>query len=64
MTVFPGRSLAAKRQLYQSIVARWEALGIPKDDISLVLHEPPLDNWGIRGGIPASEADIGFKLDV
>jgi phenylpyruvate tautomerase PptA (4-oxalocrotonate tautomerase family) len=64
MTVFPGRSLAAKRQLYQSVAARLEALGIPKDDVVLVLHEPPLDNWGIRGGIPASEADVGFKLDV
>jgi phenylpyruvate tautomerase PptA (4-oxalocrotonate tautomerase family) len=64
MTVFPGRSLAAKRQLYQSAVTRLKALGIPEGDITFVLHEPPLDNWGIRGGLPASEADIGFKLDV
>ncbi len=64
MTVFPGRSLAAKAELYQKIVNRWETLGIPKDAVAIVLHEPALDNWGIRGGFPASQVDIGFKVDV
>jgi hypothetical protein len=27
-------------------------------------QEPPLDNWGIRGGQPASEVDLGFNLQV
>ena len=64
ITLFPGRSLDAKRKLYQSIVSRFGALGIAPSDIFIVLNEPPLDNWGIRGGIPASEVDIGFKLEV
>lgn len=64
MTVFPGRSLQAKRALYQEIVSRLKRLEIRGDDILIVLNEPPLDNWGIRGGCPASEVDIGFKLDV
>jgi phenylpyruvate tautomerase PptA (4-oxalocrotonate tautomerase family) len=64
MTVFSGRSLDAKRSLYQAIVKKLEALGLPVQDVILVLNEPGLDNWGIRGGIPASELDIGFKLDV
>jgi phenylpyruvate tautomerase PptA (4-oxalocrotonate tautomerase family) len=64
ITIFPGRSLDAKRTLYRSIVRRFGEVGIAPSDIFIVLNEPPLDNWGIRGGVPASEVDIGFKLDV
>ncbi len=64
ITLFPGRSLEAKRKLYQSIVRRFGELGIEPSDIFIVLNEPSLDNWGIRGGVPASEIDLGFKLDV
>lgn len=64
ITLFPGRSLDAKRKLYQSIVRRFGELGIPPSDIFIVLHEPSLDNWGIRSGVPASEIDLGFKLDI
>jgi phenylpyruvate tautomerase PptA (4-oxalocrotonate tautomerase family) len=39
-------------------------LGIQATDIFIVLHEPPLENWGIRGGVPASEVDLGFNLKV
>jgi phenylpyruvate tautomerase PptA (4-oxalocrotonate tautomerase family) len=64
ITLFPGRSLEAKRNLYTSIVQRFGALGIAPSDIFIVLYEPPLDNWGLRGGIPASEVDLGFNLNV
>jgi phenylpyruvate tautomerase PptA (4-oxalocrotonate tautomerase family) len=64
ITLFPGRSLDAKRILYRSIVRRFGELGIAPTDIFIVLNEPPLDNWGIRGGVPASEVDIGSKLNV
>lgn len=62
--LFPGRSLEAKRRLYRGIVSRFEALGIAPGDVFIVLLEPPLDDWGIRGGVPASEVDLGFRLDV
>jgi len=62
--LFPGRSLDAKRALYRAIVDRFEPLGIPRDEVFIVLHEPPLDNWGFRGGVPASELDLGFKLNI
>lgn len=62
--LFPGRSLQAKRALYESVVRRFGQLGIAPNDILIVVHEPPLDNWGIRGGKPASEVDLGFDLDV
>jgi len=61
--IFPGRSLGAKRKLYQGIVQRFGELGIQPSDIIIVLHEPSLENWGIRG-LPASEVDLGFNLNV
>ena len=64
IALFPGRSLEAKRNLYKSIVRRFGDLGIDQTDILIVLNEPPLDNWGIKGGSPASEVDIGFNLNV
>jgi len=64
ITLFPGRTLDAKRKLYQSIVRRFGELGIAPSDIFIVLNEPPLDNWGIRSGVPASEVDLGFNINV
>ena len=61
---FPGRTLDAKRKLYQTVVRNLNELGIEPGDISIIIKEPPLDNWGIQGGKPASEIDLGFKLDV
>lgn len=61
--IFPGRSLAAKRLLYAEIARRFGALGIQPTDITIILHEPPLDNWGVAGQ-PASEVNLGFRLDV
>lgn len=65
ITAFKGRSNEAKKQLYQAIVNNLgKAPGIKGDDIMIILHEPPLENWGIRGGKPASEVNLGFKVDV
>ncbi len=65
ITAFKGRSPDAKRNLYQSIVANLaKDPGIKGDDVLIILHEPPLENWGIRGGRPASEVNFGFKIDV
>jgi phenylpyruvate tautomerase PptA (4-oxalocrotonate tautomerase family) len=64
ITLFAGRSLDAKRNLYAQIVKRVGRLGVDPMDVFIVLYEPPLENWGIRGGIPASEVDLGFKVDV
>jgi phenylpyruvate tautomerase PptA (4-oxalocrotonate tautomerase family) len=63
-SMFPGRSLDAKRNLYQGIVKRLGEIGIEPKDIFILLHESPMENWGIRGGIPASEVNLGFKVDI
>lgn len=64
ISIFPGRSLDAKRLLYRNIVENLKKLGISADDIFILLQEESLDNWGIRGGFPASEIDLGFNLKV
>lgn len=64
LSMFPGRSLEAKRNLYQGIVKRFGEIGIEPNDIFIVLNEVPRENWGIRGGVPASEVDLGFKINV
>jgi phenylpyruvate tautomerase PptA (4-oxalocrotonate tautomerase family) len=62
--LFAGRSKETKRALYQAIVRNLGALGILPNDIFIVLHEVPLENWGIRGGVPASDVDLGFMVNV
>ncbi len=64
VTMFAGRSMDAKRRLYDAIVQRLAALDVPSNDVLIVLHEPPMENWGLDGGTPASEADVGFNVDV
>ena len=64
VTMFAGRSLDTKRRLYDAIVQRLDTLGAPSDDVLIVLHEPPMENWAVYGGIPASEVDVGFKVDI
>jgi phenylpyruvate tautomerase PptA (4-oxalocrotonate tautomerase family) len=59
-----GRSIAAKRALYQAIVTRLQLLDIPKTHVMIALHEIAAENWGIRGGQAASDVDLGFKVDV
>jgi phenylpyruvate tautomerase PptA (4-oxalocrotonate tautomerase family) len=64
VSMFSGRSMGAKRALYQAIVRNLAALGVPALDIKITLIEIPPENWGVRGGMPASEIDLGFKIDV
>jgi phenylpyruvate tautomerase PptA (4-oxalocrotonate tautomerase family) len=64
VTMFAGRSRQAKRHLYQALVHNFGELGIAPTDVFVVLHEPPMDNWGIRGGQMASEVDLGFEVQV
>ena len=64
VTMFSGRSLEAKRNLYRAVVRNLGGLGVGSGDVCVVLHEPPMENWGIRGGVPASEVDLGFEVEV
>jgi len=62
---FRGRSLEAKKRLYSAVVRNLgSSPGISCDDILIILHESPTENWCIREGRPASETGVGFKIDV
>jgi len=64
VTMFAGRSRQAKRLLYQALVRNFGMLGVAPANVLVVLQEPPMDNWGIRGGQMASEVDLGFEVQV
>jgi phenylpyruvate tautomerase PptA (4-oxalocrotonate tautomerase family) len=65
IVAFRGRSFDAKKKLYRAVIEKLgRSPGITGDDILIILHEPPKENWGIRGGRPASEVDLGFKVEV
>ena len=62
--MFAGRSQQAKRRPYQALVRNFGDLGVASTDVMVVLHEPPMENWGIRGGQMAREVDLGFQVDL
>jgi len=64
VTLFAGRSLDAKRRLYAALVRNLAALGVPETEVKTVLIEVPPENWGLQGGVPASELDLGFEIEV
>jgi phenylpyruvate tautomerase PptA (4-oxalocrotonate tautomerase family) len=64
ITMFAGRSLDAKRRLCRAMVTNLGHLGVPASDVLIVLHDVPLENWGVRGGTPASDVDLGFEVGV
>jgi phenylpyruvate tautomerase PptA (4-oxalocrotonate tautomerase family) len=66
IAMFPGRSLEAKRRLYQAIVTELEicAAAIPKDHVLISLSEEPFEHWGIQGGRAACDVTLGFSTQV
>lgn len=64
ITAFKGRSMEAKRKLYREIFHNLKRdPGIPESDILVYLIEPQLENWGIKG-LPASNINLGFEVNV
>ena len=61
---FAGRSLEAKRNLYQAIVRNLEACGIPRDHVKILLREIPRENWGLSGGQAGCDIELGFEIEV
>lgn len=63
IVLFGGRSFDAKRRLYDAIAIEMAAFGLAPSDVKTVLVESSQENWGLRGK-PASEIELGFKVDV
>lgn len=64
ITMFAGRSMDTKRRLYRAVIDGLAAVDVPERDILIVLCEPPMHNWGVQGGHPASEVEIGFDVEI
>ncbi len=65
ISLFAGRTKETKRKLFQTIVDRLESNGLfEKKTVFIILNEQPLENWGIRGGIPSDEIDLGFNVKI
>lgn len=63
--MFVGRTKETKKKLYQTIVNRLEEKKLfEKDQVFITINELPMENWGVRGGIPADEINLGFKVEV
>jgi phenylpyruvate tautomerase PptA (4-oxalocrotonate tautomerase family) len=65
ISLFSGRAKETKALLYKTIVNRlFENMNIAKDAIFVLLNEQPLENWGVRGGVPASDIKLNFSVNV
>ena len=64
ITMFAGRSLSAKRALYQAIVRNLEPFGVPPGDVRIILQEVPRENVGMRGGKAAVDLELGYEVKV
>lgn len=50
LTLFPGRTKEQKRAAIKGITEKLHGvLAIPKEDIFIIINEPPLENWGLGG---------------
>ncbi|MGT2509593.1 tautomerase family protein [Cupriavidus basilensis] len=55
ISMFPGRTVDAKRDLYKSIVARFGEIGIAPEDVFISLQESARENWSMSGGVAACD---------
>lgn len=63
--MFAGRTKETKSKLYKSIVDRLnDKLDINPQSVFIVINEQPTDNWGIRGGVSASDVKLDFKVNI
>jgi hypothetical protein len=64
ISLFEGRSIEAKKKLYQLIFERFEKeLKILPVDVEITLFETPMHNWGIRGK-SGDELVYNYKVNV
>jgi 4-oxalocrotonate tautomerase family enzyme len=65
ISMFKGRSKETKSALFKSIVNRLhDTMDINPQTVFILIHEEPLENWGIRGGISASESTMDFQIGI
>jgi phenylpyruvate tautomerase PptA (4-oxalocrotonate tautomerase family) len=64
ISMFEGRSVKAKKHLFQLLFERIQKeLGITSQDIEVTITETPKHNWGIRG-LPGDELGLNYSVDI
>ena len=64
ISIFEGRSIEAKKKLYQLIFSRFEKeLSITPMDIEITIFETPMHNWGIRG-MGGDELKLNYEVNI
>lgn len=64
ISMFEGRSEAAKRRLIAELFARVEAAtGIAPHSVEITITETPKVNWGIRGQ-NAADLNLGYRVEI
>ena len=49
VTVWEGMSVENKKKTVEGITKIFEDMGIPKDAVTIVIHEEPKTNWATDG---------------
>jgi phenylpyruvate tautomerase PptA (4-oxalocrotonate tautomerase family) len=64
ISIFEGRSVAAKKRLIRLIYEHMSQLaGITPQDVELTIFETPRHAWGIRGK-PGDEVGLNYEVEV
>ncbi len=63
ITMFKGRSIEAKRALYQAMVNNLEPFRVPPNDIKIILIEV-LPSEVMRGGRAACDLELGYEVAI
>jgi len=64
ITMFKGRSIEVKRDLYRMIVKNLEPFGVPSNDVKIILIEVSPSEVGMRGGCAASDLALGYDVAI
>jgi hypothetical protein len=64
ITMFKGRSIEVKRELYRTIVKNIESFGVSPNDVKIILLEVSSSEVGMRGGRAACDLDIGYDIAI
>lgn len=63
VSMFEGRSTAAKKLLITELFRTTSAVGLEAQDVEIIITETPRSNWGVRG-VPGDELHLTHHVEV
>lgn len=61
VNVWKGFSSEAKRKVIEGVTKTFIELGVPAEAVEVIIHEVPMENWGVAGQ-QASEKFKNVKI--